>query len=34
MAGLDQGSSVATAIPTDAEIDAMYRLCHWDCKDE
>jgi hypothetical protein len=36
-AGFDQGSSIATATLTDAEIDASYatyRWCNWDCENE
>jgi hypothetical protein len=33
-AGFDQCSSIATATLTDAEIDAIYGWCDWDCKNE
>jgi hypothetical protein len=33
-AGFDQGSSITTATLTDAEIDATYGWCDWDCENE
>jgi hypothetical protein len=33
-AGFDQGGNAAVATITDADIDAIYRLCDWDHENE